>query len=433
MSGSSGVAAPPRPAPPPAQRMPSPFSLPLHALRLAGKCALPLIMWFSVGEAVRFGLMYAGTEIAYGDDLRQVRLVATMTFLTLVVMTSMAVITGMLYSLRGALWEIRARQADGEADERFWKAMDRVAPTFAAIYMTWSFHREDAREFVQLDFFHNIDQVAADAFQGVKSVVGRGLIDLDWRVSLGAMAVAFALKLLFAKMVEKGTGKFAGIAAAFSEFAFVFYGLNATVAIADARAEWMEHRAVVSTTGEVWSQAKETVPGWEAVWGAVGEVWPFMVDAVVMPLTWLTVAILVFGAFADDTRTMLRGTRFERGVDRLESSHDLTQKSFDRVTGGFQERWVPLANSLRLTLKGGAALFGMMCLSYVALHVGAEYALRGVRTLVGSGTPWYWLLIGPPIDMVKELVVTVLTMALLAATFDLAATRARLSGQAVSA
>ncbi|MFC7717347.1 hypothetical protein [Nonomuraea recticatena] len=110
MSGSSGVAAPPRPAPPPAQRMPSPFSLPLHALRLAGKCALPLIMWFSVGEAARFGLLYLGTEISHGD-YRQARLVATIAVMTLVVMLAMAITTGMLHSLRGALWETAARGA----------------------------------------------------------------------------------------------------------------------------------------------------------------------------------------------------------------------------------------------------------------------------------------------------------------------------------
>ncbi|MEV0597052.1 hypothetical protein [Nonomuraea cavernae] len=408
--------------------MPSPFSLPAHTLRLLGKCASPLILWFSAGQVVRFVLLYGATEVAYGD-FRQVRLVLTMTLLTLVVLAAMTVVTGMLHSLRGALWEIRARAADGGQDERFFQALDRVAPTFAALYLAWGFHVEDARDFQQMDLLHHFHDLTDAAWFGEETQVGSSLIDLDWRVSLGTMAVALGLKTLFAKLLEKGRSGFYGFAAAFSEFAFVFYGLNATVALADARSEWMGSRAVVAGTEEALALAKETVPGWEGVGGVVGEIWPLFVDAVVIPLAWLTVALLVFGAFADDARTLVKGTRFERGVDRLEGSHDLTQRSVNRVTGGFQERWVPLANAFRLVVRGGAPLFGMMCLCYVAIEVGARYADRAIRTLIGSQVDWAWFHLGPPVDFVRDLLVTVVTMALLAATFDLAATRARLRGQ----
>ncbi|MEU8251287.1 hypothetical protein [Nonomuraea sp. NPDC048916] len=412
--------------------MPSPFSLPVHTLRLLGKCALPLILWFSAGELVRFALLYGATEVAYGD-FRQVRLVATITLLTLVVLAAMTVVTGMLHTLRGALWEIRARAAGGVRDERFFRALDRVAPAFAVLYLAWGFHVEDARDLQQMDIFHHFYDLTDAAWFGEETQVGRSLTDLDWRVSLGTMAVALGLKTLFAKLVGKGKSGFYGFAAAFSEFAFVFYGLNATIAVADARSEWTEHRAVVAGTGDVLARANEGIPGWEAVRDAVSGIWPSFVDAVVIPLAWLTVAMLVFGAFADDTRTLLRGTRFERGVDRLEESHDLTQKSFDRVTAGFRDRWVPLANSFRLVVKGGAPLFGMMCLCYVAIAVGAQYADRAVRTLIGSQVDWAWFHLGPPVDFARDLLVTAVTMALLAATFDIAATRARLRGQSFSA
>ncbi|AQZ67059.1 unnamed protein product [[Actinomadura] parvosata subsp. kistnae] len=408
--------------------MPSPYSLPLHALRLAGKCAMPLILWFSAGELARFVLMYAATEVAYGDA-RQVRLVIVMTLLTIIVLASLTVTTGMLYSLRGALWEMRARAGDGVADERFFRALDRVAPAFAVLYLAWGFQNADAREVIQMDYFHNLQEGLNDSFFGEGNLVGRGLIDLDWRVSIGAMAVTFVLKLLFAKLVEQGKGKFAGFGAAFSEFAFVFYGLNGTVAIADARSEWMDHRTVVAGTKEAWQEAQEHLPAWKAITDAFGDFWPLFLDAVAVPLAWLTVAMLVFGAYSDETRALVKGTRLERGVDRLESSHDLTQKSFNQVTGGFRDRWLPLANSLRMIVNAGLPLFGMMCLCYVALDVGGQLADRWVRTLIGSRTEWEWVIQGPPLFFLHELVVTVLTMALLAATYDIAATRARLSGR----
>lgn len=417
-----GVMAPPAP---PSAPMPSPYALPLHALRIAGKCALPLIAWFSAGQAVRYGLLYLGTEISHGDA-RQLRLVATIAVLTLIVMASMTVTAGMLWSVRGALWEMEARRAGGE-DERYWVSMNRVAPTFAVIYLTWGFQVEDARDFVQTDFAHNIDDFFNTSIQGGQSTVGRGLIDLDWRISLVAMAVAFLLRALFSRMVERGTGTVSGLATAMSEFAFVFFGLNATLVLANLRSDWVSHRSAVSTTDKLIAQAEQNIPGWQAVWDAVGDVWPYVVDGVVIPLTWLTVAVLVFGTYADDTRALLRGTRLEKGIDRLDATHSMTQKMITRGIGGFQERWVPLANSFRQTLTGGLALFGMMCLCYVALHVGAEYGLRGVRTLIGSKIDWFWVAVGAPVEFVKELLVTTLTMSLLAAAFDIAATRGRLA------
>ncbi|MEW9554498.1 hypothetical protein [Nonomuraea sp. NPDC050783] len=431
MSGSTGVMAPPRPGPAPAQRMPSPYSLPLHALRLAGKCALPLVFWFAAGELSRFALLYGATEVAYGE-WRQVRLVVVMTLLTFIVLSAMIVTTGMLHALRGALWETRARAADDVAQERFFRTLDRVAPAFAVLYLAWGFQREDARDVYQMDIFHHGDELMSAAWFGESSDVGGGLTDLDWRVSLGAMIVTFVLKWLFAKAVEKGKSGFYGFLAAFSEFAFVFYGLNATLAFADARSEWVEHRNIVTGGEEALNAAKESVPAWDAVTDVFGQYWPLFIDAVAVPLAWLTVAMLVFGAFSDEARALVKGTRLEKGVDRLESSHDLTQKSFDQLTGGFRDRWLPLANSLRLVFRSGFPLFGMMCLCYAGLSVGGDYAQRAVVRLVGSREEWVWIYQVAPLDFLRKMIVTVLTMALLAATYDIAATRARLRGEAFS-
>ncbi|MEV0383345.1 hypothetical protein [Nonomuraea sp. NPDC050643] len=408
--------------------MPSPYSLPLHALRLAGKCALPLIFWFSAGELARFLLLYGAVEVAYGD-WRQVRLVAVMVLTTLIVLTAMTVTTGMLHSLRGAMWEIRARTEDGVADERFFRALDRVAPAFAVLYLAWGFQVEDARAVYQMDMFHHYYDGTEAAWFGEESHVGRGFIDLDWRVSLAAMVAMFGLKLLFSKLLEKKQGGFYGFGAAFSEFAFVFLGLNATFTVAKARAEWVEHRNVVVGSEDFWTEAQTTVPGWKAVTDWFGDVWPLIIDAVVIPLAWLTVAMLVFGAFSDETRALVKGTRLEKGVDRLEGSHDLTQKSFNQVTGGFRDRWVPLANSLRMIFRGGFPLFGMMCLCYVTIDVAGQYAERVVLTLIGTREEWIWVVQGPPVSFVRDMIVSVLTMALLAATYDIAATRARLKGE----
>ena len=116
-------------------------------------------------------------------------------------------------------------------------------------------------------------------------------------------------------------------------------------------------------------------------------------DGLVVPLTWLTVASLVYGAFAEDTRAVVRGTRLDTVADRMERTHYLTQSPMTRATAGLQERWIPPANAFRLTARGGAVLFGLFCLCYVGIGVVTDYADRGVRMLIGNEHPFSWVVL----------------------------------------
>ncbi|MEV0581404.1 hypothetical protein [Nonomuraea sp. NPDC050310] len=436
MSGSSGVMAPPQPA----QRMPSPYSLPLHALRLAGKCALPLILWFSCGEFLRWGLLYLATEISHGD-YRQARLVATVTLMTCIVLLSMVITAGTFHALRGAMWEHKARMAAGEEDERFWSVLNRVAPTFAVIYLAWSFHVTDVAAFRDMDRFHNLDDNfwvpiltnVANNNDAEETTLARGLMDLDWRLSLIASGVAFGLRFLFSKLVERGGNKYAGVGMAFAEFAFMFCGLNAVLILSRLRGGWTEHRAVVAGAKDQLEQAKSTIPGWETVSDFLATVWPYVIEALMTPFAWLALAILAYGGAVDDARRAFRGSRIEAGLQRLEGSHALTQRSANRVIGGFQDRWVPVLNAWRVTNRGGLPLFGMVCLLYVGLRVGADYGDRAVRTLIGSDVEFMWLVVSYPVTFVKGLLLTSLSFCVLAAAYDIAATRARMRGEDLSA
>jgi hypothetical protein len=408
--------------------MPSPLSLPLHTLRLLGTCGLGLLAWCSAGQAARFALLLLGTEISHGE-WRQVRLVLTMFIFTLIVASALIVTVGMLHTLRGALTEIRTRRAEEIGDERYLVALDRVAPAFAVIYLTWGFYSQDAIDFYNLDFTHNVDDLFSAAFTSEQATVGRGLIDLDIGVSVGILIVAWMVKLIFGRRYDNGQGRFSGAIAAFAELSFALYGLSATLVLAGERSDWMSHRSVVAGTRDLILQAEEKIPGWSAFWSAAGQAWPHIVDGVILPLTWLAVAILVFGADVNDTRAAIRGTRMERAAARLDQTHSLTRQSLAKLTGGLQERWIPIFHAIRLTVRGGASLFGIFCLCYVLLELAAAYGEMGVRHLIGPGEQWSALMIGPPVEMIIKILLTVLTMCLLAATFDLASTRARALGR----
>nr|MBO2475697.1 hypothetical protein [Actinomycetales bacterium] len=411
----------------------SPYALPLHALRIAGACALPLIIWFSLGRVIRWGLLLLAATISHGEWY-QARLVVVMFLFTLVVMASLVTTIGMLYILRGALMETQARRAAGEAHESLLNALNRTALVFCGIYLTWGFLAEDARDFMNIDLLRQPDRIFIDAFAGEESTVMRGLIGLDLIVSAVTMAVAWVVKTLFARRHEAGRGRFSGVIATCGELAFVLYGLNAVTTVLGARSDWVGSRVVVVAWQEWMEKARESIPGWKSVTDFIGEVWPYVVDALVLPLTWLTVGILVYGAYAEDTRTTIRGTPLERAAAPLERrTHALTRRALDRLTEGWTSRWIPLLHSLRLTMRGGAPLFGMFALCYVGLHIGGIYLERAGRYLLDTGEPYFWIFTSVPIEFVSELIVTTLSMCLIAATFDLAATRDRLARAQVSA
>src|SRR5690606_37174833 len=115
-----------------------------------------------------------------------------------------------LYTLRGALAEFRARRAEGQADERFLVALDRSAPVFVVIYLTWGLINEDALAFIRLDTLHHVEEPLTAALTGTESTAGRGLIDMDVRISAVLMVVAWVVKLIFGRMFASGQGRFSG-------------------------------------------------------------------------------------------------------------------------------------------------------------------------------------------------------------------------------
>ncbi|MEW9528794.1 hypothetical protein [Microbispora sp. NPDC049125] len=427
MSGTSALAAPRQAAAAPGRAtwMLSPYSLPLHALRIAARCALPLILWFSLGRVIRWGLLLVAATISHGSWY-QARLIVVLFLFTLVVMTSLATTAGMLYVVRGALMETQARRETDDGRESLLGALNRTALIFAGLYMTWGFAAQDAVDFANIDLMRQPDRGVIDAFTGDDSGVMAGLTSLDVKVSVVTMAVAYVVKTFFGRRHEAGNGRFSGMLATFGELAFVFYGINALGAAVGTRSEWLGQRKVVAGWHDLTAKAAEGIPGWKSAWEWVGETWPHVIEALAIPLVWLTVGILVYGAYADDTRTTIRGTRLELAAEHLERTHSLTRRALTKLSDGWTSRWIPLLNSLRLTGRGGAPLFGLFALCYVGLSIGGDYLGRAGRYLMASDKPYFWLVTDVPVDFVKDLLVTTVTMCLIAATFDLAATRNRL-------
>ncbi|MEV5413336.1 hypothetical protein AB0K60_31450 [Thermopolyspora sp. NPDC052614] len=410
-------------------RPPSVWSLPWRTVRLAGRCVLPLLVWFSFGELVRFGLLVGGTELSHGS-FPQLRYALTVPVFIVMVLISLIVVIGMLYSLRGELTEMRARRAEG-GDEDFLGGLSRAIIPYVALYLAWGWHIDDVREFAEIDIERQSGDLGylgawADFATGKSQGTATGLIGLTFTNALIIMAAAFVLRFVFLTWHDRRGSKVAALATAFCELTFFYYGVQVVV----GRQAWLDERVIITW----WNDAKQTaaanVPGWQAVTDFLGEVWPFVWDALVLPGAWLTVAILVYGAYSEDMRTAITGTRLETGVTRAEEAlarrtHALTRQGLSRFFGRWAH-WMALANTVRLTVRGGAPLFGLFLVCFAAIQIAEGYLWRGMVYLIGGDHPLlYWNVLFVPMEFVRDFIITVLTVCLFAATFDLAATRGR--------
>lgn len=425
MSVSADLAVAPSAAPHPRTRPPSPYLLPLHALRLLGRCALPLTLWFAAGEAVRFGLLHGAAVLAQGDWY-QARVVAVVVLLTLVVLTALVTTAGMLHALRGALWETAARRAAGEGHESLIAACRRAALVFVCGYAACGLLGQDHRDLVRLAAVHRPDGLVGDAAGQADGVLGRGLTGLSLTVALAVTLAAFVLKWLFAARYRRHGGRFAGGAAVCCELVFVLYAVVAVVAFVEERSDWAARRVAVVETRAWLERAMAEQPALATAGEWLGAAWPAAVAALLVPLVWLIVALLVYGAYPGD------GAGFaarDREPARPGREPDPARRG-GRSAQALRERWGPLRHALRLTAQGGAPLFGLFALCFVGVRILGEYLFRAGRYLLGAEEPYRWLLTDPPLQVVTEYAVTVLVVCLAAAAFDLAATRRRTAAEA---
>lgn len=84
----------------------SPLGSPWKSLKLAARFALPLALWYTVGETLRYLLFYGGYRFGLRGG------VVPIIVISLVVMVTLGVTVAMLHSVKGGLPAVRRRELD---------------------------------------------------------------------------------------------------------------------------------------------------------------------------------------------------------------------------------------------------------------------------------------------------------------------------------
>jgi hypothetical protein len=397
----------------------SPLLLPWAALKLAGRFALPLTLWFTVGQLLRYGAMYGGYRL--GSMKGAAATVAPLVTVGLLVMVTLATAVLMVHCVREGLDVVHAREADGDLtpwavgnDEPVTGAIARAALPFVIFYLAWGMQTDDARAFADMAASRGF---AEGGFQGQLKGMGM-LISLDKHVLLAVCITAafFVTKTT----VDYRLGRAAGVLMAFLEINFTLFGIFTIDHLRGDAADWITGRQA-----------------WHWLDGAAGPVldlWPPFKEAVLGALIWLVIAGVILGLDAGDERVVLGDGRAGR---RLAAAGGLEREGGLRevLTRGFREVWLPAWYGLRLVRRSGMLPFAVFCLLFAALDVAQDASRRWIYVLLGPHEVTWWIPRMSMVDFGTGLLFQVLRICLVAAAFNLVMARvtARNAAKAVAA
>ncbi|MFG2084946.1 MULTISPECIES: hypothetical protein [unclassified Spirillospora] len=400
----------------------SPLVLPWATLKLAGRFVLPLALWFTIGELLRYGVMYGGYRL--GSMKGTAATVAPIATVGLLVVITLAVTVLMVHSVREGLDVVHARESDGELtpwavgnEESVIGAMGRAALPFVIFYLAWGKQSEDAREFAEMAASRGF---AEGGIQGQLDALEL-LLSLEKHVGLaiGLTAGLFVMKVAAEWRLEERLPRAVGALVAFLEVQFALFGIFTVDHLRSEAAEWATGRQA-----------------WEWLTGATGPalaLWPPFKDAVLGALILLVIAGVILGLDAGDERVVLGRSRAAQrlaragGIERTNSPREI-------LTRGFREMWLPAWFGLRLVRRSGMMPFATFCLLFAALDVGQEASRRFVYELIGPHEVTWWIQVLPFVGYGTSLVFEILRVCLLAAAFNLVMARvsARTAAKAVA-
>jgi hypothetical protein len=382
----------------------SSLTIPWTTLKLAGRFAIPLALWFTVGWALRYALFYAGYQ---GRNVTGLPIFA----LSFAILVQLAVTVAMLHSLRDGLAAIRRRDMQTLApwaardDESIFDAMGRALLPFLIFYLAWGMLRADAQEIVGFATGRGFAEGGIEGqLEGMEILLT--LDDRVWLAATGAV-VFFVVKAGTEWWLLPRLARVGALLLAVFELHWTLFGVFSVDKLRGYAGEWLSGRAA-------WEPVDNSL-SW------LGPLWEPFKFAVLGALVWLVIAGVVLGVDADETAAV-GGGRVGR---RLAAVSGLEQRRSPRelFSRELREKWFPAIHGFRLVRQAGWMVFGVFCVLFAGLDVGEYLLRRGIYYVIGPHPIEFWMVRLPVIDFAVELVHTVLRLCLLAAAFNLLVAR----------
>jgi hypothetical protein len=372
---------------------------------------LPLALWYTVGQGLRYGLGYWGYKL--GQSKGAVGTIAPLVTLSLLILITLAVTVAMVHCVREGLNVVHARETGGDLtpwavgnDESMIEALNRAVVPFVIFYLAWGMIREDALEFADDAQARGF---AEGGFEG--GTKGLGLIsalDKHATLAIGLTAGFFVLRLLADWLLAQRLRRAAGLIRALLEVNFALFAIFTIDHARGIAGDWLIQR-------EAWRWFTDFA-------GGALDLWPAFKYAVLGGLIWLVIAGVILGLDASDERVVLGRGKAGRRVARV-SGVEADGGLVEFLTRGLRETWLPAWYGLRLVRRSGIVPFGVFAMLFAGLDVVEVLARRQIYELLGPHEAAWWTPVLPLIGFGTGLVFQILRICLLAATFNLVMAR----------
>jgi len=375
-------------------------------LRLAGRFVVPLALWYTVGQVLRFVLFLLG----YHFGLRHA--VVPILVISLIVMVTLGVTVAMLHSVKDGLPAVKKRELDesltswaAAEEETILDAVTRALLPFMIFYLAWNWFAEDAQAFEQAAAGRgNAQNGLSGQLDAMKSIIALG--DHVY-VAIALTAGFLILKFIAERLVAPRWPRVGGVTVALFEVNWTLFGLFTVNEARNGLTNWIENRTAWGWLGDVTGPA----------FGWFDMLWPSFKEAVLGGIVWLVIAGVVLGVDSDEETQLGKG-RVGRSLISA-SGIDRPHTPWEVLTREWRDKWLPTFYGFRMVFRAGLLPFAVFCVLFMGLDDGALLAQRGIYYLLGPHPIAYWV---PRIDVVYfavDLVHQMLRVCLMAAAFDL--------------
>ncbi|MDQ0728328.1 hypothetical protein [Microbacterium sp. W4I20] len=374
----------------------------LQALRTFGRILArhwpALAAWYLGGEAVHQLLVqlagFVGGLTTLGGLL----------ILPLAVAARLVSYVAMYLTVQPSLPHSRAEQGaqTGETGpRRFVQATLTAILPFFAFSAAWGMLDADLIEFFRIAS----DIALRDAGYDLEQLGDRGGIVSVGVLSVAVLVIALAVRLLLARFGDRLPSWTLAVAA-YTEVLWTFMLFTLVGQWWADTKEWFAGRAGVVWLEGIGDWVAANIAPLATLWQGAGWVFGFLVAAVLVPASWLTVAGVTYGTSFDATPPVLR--RFDKTL------HGTASRLFKIVARRFEELWAAVA----LIWRGGPVIFGCLALAYALWAAAERFGSRAVLGLFGGQETSFWASFLPLLLVAVGVIAEPLRVAIVATAFD---------------
>lgn len=396
-----------------------PFELARTTFRLWRRHWPPLIALVLAGYVADAWLLRGVVEIGVRNHVLGLSLLSPLVVVQLVVVVAMFhVLRPSLPSLTAAV-ETPPGAAEPTRADRFTAVLALALVPFFAYYAAWGFLGETIREY-------SLAGLSRDPFGQNGSLLDTGK-SYGLLISVG---VSWLLRRYAKAREARKHSPWWQTLIVLCEANWVFIGLFVVTRWKDAAMKWLESRVVWQYFGGVDPAADVAPPvlaeGWPTILDALTNAGQGVFFAALLPIVWLALTALIFGRDLSEKTLLATDRRLERVVAGYDQLPSLVRRFGDDIVKGYRSRYVPVANSVRLTLHAGLPLLLAFCVGYRGLEWLSVQAWFGVTQLIGPHPIDFWRPVGNALALVvggplrePSIVFEPLRICLLAATLEL--------------